>query len=154
MQGYLFLDIEYTQEVLYKGLDVFRPIAQRRYKDRKDIKTVVQVFAEGPARNSREKVCIRGGDDAQIDLNLLEAANTAKAKCLQDAQELRLQNGGHRADLIQEQRSLVSTKQVAHTRDFRIGVGPHLYTKEFGLQQAIRNGGTVDINKLMVSAAT
>src|SRR5215831_11732356 len=86
---------------------VFRSLAQRRYMDRKNIQSIVQITAEPPGANVLCQVTIRRRDEAHVDLQRVRSSQTLKLPLLQDAQQQNLHFLGQFADLVQEQCSAV-----------------------------------------------
>ncbi len=87
--------------------DIFAAAAQRRQVDGDDVEPVVEIFAEPAFAHRLAQVDIGGGDDADVDLDLLNAAKLHEAAVLQHAQDLCLRVHTHRADFVQEERAPV-----------------------------------------------
>ena len=87
--------------------DVFAACAQRRQVDRDDVEAVVEVFAEAALADGLAKVDVGGGDDADVDLDLVDSAEVHEALVLEDAQDLGLGVQAHVADFVEEERAAV-----------------------------------------------
>ena len=95
------------EEVLGEQRDVLAPLAQRRQHDRDDVEAVVQVLAEPALGDGLGQVLVGGGDDPDVGLQFLEAADAAEAPLLQHAQQLHLHHRAHLADLVEEDGALL-----------------------------------------------
>src|SRR5437762_2368753 len=80
--------------------DVLAPLAQGRQVAGAHVEPVVQVLAEAPGPHFLLQRLVGGGDDADVGVQLLGAADAAEVAVLQDAQQLRLQAGAHLGDLV------------------------------------------------------
>ena len=69
---------EAVEEVLDEQRDVLAPIAQRRQRDRDDVEPVEQVLAELAVRDRLLQVAVGRGDDPDVDLDRLGAADAAE----------------------------------------------------------------------------
>lgn len=87
---------------------------------------------------------MRGGDDADIRLDRLAAADRGELALLQHAQQACLRLGRHVADLIEEQRAAGGLLEPADAAVERAGEGAALMAEQFGLDQFARDGGHVD----------
>ena len=82
-------------EVLGQGQDIARPLAQRRQLQVHDVEAVEQVLAERALLHRHREVAVGGGDDPDIDLHRLGAADPVDLALLQGAQQLGLKAGVH-----------------------------------------------------------
>src|SRR6201999_4530997 len=105
-------------EVLDEPRDVLAALAQRRDGDLDDVEAVVEILAEGAARDRAPEVDVGGDDDAGVDLELLLAADAIELAVLQRLQQLGLHGDGHLADLVEEERAAVGELELA-----RLGLG-------------------------------
>ena len=55
--------------------NILRPLAQRRYRDRKHVQAVEQVLAEAAVLHVGDEIAVGGGDDAHVDLHRLARAD-------------------------------------------------------------------------------
>jgi len=72
--------------------------------------TIVKVLAEPPGFHLDVEVAVRGGDDPHVHRRPLSCADRTDLTILQYPQELGLQSKRHIADLIQEQRPSVRSR--------------------------------------------
>jgi hypothetical protein len=89
-------------EELGEGGDVFGPLTQGRDGDVNDVEAEIEVLAESAFFHGLAQVFVGGGDDAQIELDVLEAAEAAEALLLDHAEEFGLEDEGNFADFIEE----------------------------------------------------
>ncbi len=133
--------------------NVLAPLAQRRQADADDVQAMVEVLAKTPVGDARLEVLVGGGDDAHVDVDLLEAADAVETAVRQYAKQSRLQIGRHVADLVEEQRAAVGLFEAADAAVLRAGEGALLVAEEFRLEQLCGNGRGVDGHEGLVAAA-
>src|SRR5262249_27223578 len=80
-------------------------VTQGRQRDGEDAEAIVEVAAKLAFGDHALQVPVGGGDEADVRLDRLVAADSLKALLLQDPQDLRLGQGRHVADLIEKQRA-------------------------------------------------
>ena len=90
------------EEVLQQERDIFPSFAQWREGETDDVEAVKQIFAETPAGNFAGEIAVRGGDDADIDLDALQRTDRPELAFLQDAQEFDLKVERQVAHFIEE----------------------------------------------------
>src|SRR5882724_7680499 len=88
--------------MLNQQWDVFAAGAQRRKIEGDYVQAVIKVLAEAALFHGLLQVDIGGGEDADIDLDLLDAAQMHKLFVLQHAKDLGLRLHAHGADLVEE----------------------------------------------------
>src|SRR4029077_20108365 len=98
----LELTVEYVAVIRGKQPDVTVAFAKRRQGDRHDLQAVEEVLAELPLGDFLLEVPVRGRNDADVDANVGEAADTLERLLLQESEELGLQARGHLANLVEE----------------------------------------------------
>lgn len=91
----------------HEGRDVFAAAAQRGQLDGDDVEAVEQVLAEFALAHGLAEIDVGGGDDADVDLDFLDAAEVHEAAILQNAQDFRLRVHTHGGDFIEEERAAV-----------------------------------------------
>src|SRR6185369_13749332 len=96
-----------AREVLDQGADVLRALAQRRDVDARHREPEIEIGPEGPLIGLGAQVAVGRGDDADVDLDVLLAADAAERPPLEDAEQGRLDRQRQLADLVEEDRSAV-----------------------------------------------
>src|ERR1041385_7254220 len=96
-------------EVLHQQRDVFRPFAERRYRNRKHVQAVEKILAEGSAIHRRLQVPIGCSNQANVYLYWLIASYTLELPLLQHPKQGDLRFHRKFADLIQKDRSAVGS---------------------------------------------
>jgi hypothetical protein len=131
---------------------VLGALAQRRNGDDVEGEAVEQVAAEAAGLGKARQVDIGGGDDADIDVLHLVAADALEAAILDDAQDLLLhrQRGG--GDLVEKQRSAIGDLEAREAPPRRAGEGAGLVTEELAVEQALGQGGAVELDERLVPA--
>ena len=87
--------------------DVVLAIAQRRQLDRDHVEAVEEILAELPFLHHLPQVDVGRGDDADVDLDRLHAAEPHEVALLDHAQQLGLRLERDVADLVEEDAALV-----------------------------------------------
>ena len=93
--------------MLHQQRDVVLAVAQRRQLDRDDVQPVEQVLAELAFLHHLAQVDVGRGDDPDVDLDRLHAAEAREVALLDHAQQLRLRLERDVADLVEEDAALV-----------------------------------------------
>ena len=109
------------EEVLHEQRDVVAPLAQRRQVDADDVQPVEEVLAEPPVLHLLLQVDVGRGDDADVDLDRLHAAEAHELALLHHAQQLGLRLDRDVADLVEEDAALVGEIEHALLRVDRAG---------------------------------
>ena len=139
-------------EMLGQGADVLGPLAQRGQAQIHDIQAIEQVFAERAVLDGFRQVAVGGGDDADVDLDRLGAADPVDLALLDGAQQLGLQARVHLADFVQQQRAAIGFLELADAPGDGAGEGALLVAEQFGFQQVFRDGGAIDRDEGLVGA--
>ena len=105
-----------------------------------------------PSLDRFVEVAVGGGDDADIDLDRLGAADAVDLALLDGAQQLGLQADVHLADFVEQQRAAVGFLELADAAGDGAGEGALLMAEQFALQQVLRDGGAVDRDEGLVGA--
>ena len=132
--------------------DVLAALAQRRQLDRHDREPVVQVLAEPPAGDLGLQILVRRGDDADVDLDRLAAADALELALLEHAQHLRLRVRVHVADLVEEQRAAIGELELAAALLGRAGERALLVAEQLALDQLGRDRRAVELHERPVLA--
>ena len=82
--------------------DVFHTLTQRGNPNRKDVETIVKVFAELPRGGHLRQITARSGHEPDIDPLSLGAAQPLELPFLQHPQQLRLKFERNVADLVKK----------------------------------------------------
>src|SRR5690606_36981656 len=89
-----------THEMINKEGDILAALRQAWHHDRHDGQTMVKILAETSVSDHRLQILARGGDDADIDLDALRAADPLELLVNQHPEDLALRLARHVADLI------------------------------------------------------
>src|SRR3954470_5867824 len=90
--------------------------AQRRQVEGDHVQTVKKVLAEAAILYCLLQVDVSSGEDANVNLDLLDAAEVHEFFVLQHAQDLRLRLHAHGADLVEEDGAAVGDFEQASLR--------------------------------------
>ena len=124
-------------------LDVSRPVAQGRQRQREHIEPIKQVAPEVAASNHRLQVLVAGRDDAQVGLSCPRAADAAILEAFQEAQQGDLPLCAQRLDLVQEQRAAGSLFNQARPGGLGVRERASLMAEELALDQRFGQGAAV-----------
>src|SRR5260370_1346023 len=93
--------------------NVFAAIAERRQLKVNDVEAVIEIFSEAAFADKGEEVHVGGGDDADVDFNLLSAAEAHEFALLNDAEKLGLRFRTDGGDFVEEDRALIGDFEKA-----------------------------------------
>src|SRR3954454_25300461 len=121
--------------MLGKGHRVLRPLAQRRNSQLKLAEAMKEPLAEPSFSYSCLKVLVRGGNDADVNLDLAMSTEPAKRLPIQHAQQFHLPLQLQFADLVQKERSPVGEFKEPRFRRIGAAEGAFLVSEKFALYQ-------------------
>ena len=93
---------------------MFAPHPQAADRQRQHVQPVEQVFAERAVLHEVEQLAVGRGNDADVDLHRLAAADRLDGAFLQRAQQLYLRRQRQLADLVEKQRAAGGFDELAH----------------------------------------
>src|ERR1700722_18429693 len=134
----------FLQEVLHQHGNVFATLAERREIDADYIEAIEKVFAELAFAHELAQIDIGGGDDADIDLNLLDSAEMHESAVLQHAQDFALRVHGHGSDFVEEERASVGDFEQTFLGGDGAGESAFDMSEECGFEQVRRCGSGVN----------
>ena len=134
--------------------DIARAVTQRRGKDRENLEPIKEIAAKLLFGDHLCQIAIGGGDQANIDVDGAGATEALDFPFLQSAQKLGLQVEREFADFIEEERALVREFEAAHFAGDGSGKRALLVAEQLALDQAGRNGRTVELDKGALAART
>ncbi|RML82255.1 hypothetical protein APX70_02986 [Pseudomonas syringae pv. maculicola] len=109
---------------------IFATLAQWRDTQRGHVQPVIQVSPETALISRLTQVFLGGGDDADIQRDLLIAAHPLDNTLLQQAQQLDLHIHTHAFDFIEEQRAAIGKLELADAPLLRAGKRTGLMTEQ------------------------
>ena len=115
-RGFWFSLAVLLEEVLRQQRNVLVPLAQRRQLHGDDVQAVEEILAELPLLHHLAQLDVRRGDDPDVDLDRLDAAEAHELALLDHAQQLGLRLERDVADLVEEDRALVGELEQALLR--------------------------------------
>ena len=119
------------------------------------VQAIEKVFAERAVLDRFGEVAVGGGDDADVHLDRLGAADAVDFAFLNGAQQLGLQARIHLADFVEQQRAAIGFLELADAPGDGAGEGAFLMTEQFGFQQVFRDRRAVDRDEgLLARGAT
>src|SRR3954452_2877542 len=101
------------------------------------VKPEEQIFAEAVTGYFFEKICVCGGDDANVDPFRSGRSDALHLADLEHAQKLGLKIVRYVCNLIQEQCSAIGQLETADAIGFCVGKGAFHMTEKFALENAL-----------------
>src|SRR5216683_2401079 len=124
--------------------NVFAAIAQRRQLKVNDVEAVIEIFSEAAFADKGEEVHVGGGDDADVDFNLLSAAEAHEFALLNDAEKLGLRFRTDGGDFVEEDRALIGDFEKAFFGSHGAGERTLDVTEKLRLEEIDRDGAGVN----------
>ena len=141
------------EEVAGEQGNVFPPLPQRRQDDGHDAQPVEEVFPEFSFRHQRRQILVGRGEDPDVHLDAVGAADAPHLAFLEHAQELRLHARAHLADLVEEARPARRRFEEASL----VGERPRERTLEvaeqLALEERLGEGAAIDGHEWTVGPA-
>src|SRR5262249_36544111 len=103
-----------------------------------------EVLPEPPLVHERAEVAMRGGDHLDVDRDLPLAPDGAHLPFLEHPEQLRLERGGHLADLVEEERSAVGGTDQPLAIGLRAGIAALHVAEELVLEEVLGKGRAVE----------
>src|SRR5258708_5729504 len=140
------------QKVRDQQRDIAGTAAQRWQINGDYVQPVEQVFTEPAFAHQHLQIDIGGGDHADVNLDLLHAAEVHELLVLQDTQDFRLRFQAHGADFVEEDGAAVGDLEQAFLGRDRAGERALDVSEERGFQKVTRHGTGVHRDKWTVFA--
>ena len=141
------------EKVVAEDKEITLALPQRGHVQGDNAEAPIQIFPEGALFDHLSEVAIGGGDDADIDLDGLTAADALDGLLTESAEELDLGAGVDFTDLIQEQGTAVRLLKAANAALHGSGEGALFMAEEFAFEDLRGESGAVDGNQLGGGAA-
>ena len=138
-------------EVIDQHGDVFAPLAQRQNLNRDDVQPIVEVLLEPRLGDHLLQIAVGRRDHAHLHALRPLGAERLEFALLQHAQQLRLDGGRHRADLVEEDRSAVGERELPALGHHRAGERAAHVAEELRFEQRLGNRRTVDLDERHVA---
>ena len=140
------------QEVVGQHHHVGPSLAQRRHEDGEDVQAVIEVLPEGLLGDGLLEVLVGGGDQADIHLDGLGAAQPFQLPFLDHAEQLHLRRQVELADLVEEEGASFGQLEAALLAARRAGEGARLVAEQLALDQRLRQRRAADLEKRLLGA--
>ena len=118
---------------------------------RDDVEAEEQILAELPVGDRLLEIAVGRGDDADVDVDVVLAAEARELAVLQHLQQLGLQRRAHVADLVEEHRAVVGELELARLVLDRAGEGAALEAEQLRFEQLGRQRGAVHLDERLVA---
>src|SRR5579883_21578 len=139
-------------EMLGQGRDVARPLAQRRQAKVHDVEAEIEILAEAALAHLLFEVAVRGGEEADVHLDGMRAADAVDLALLDGAQQLRLEARVHLADLVEQQGPAVGLLELADAARDGAGEGALLMPEKLRFEEVLRNRGAIHRDEALLGA--
>src|SRR5690606_23741210 len=135
---------ETAEELFREEPDIAAALAERRECDGHDGQAMIHVLPQLPLLERLPHVLVRGGDDANVDGDLLLSAESPERPLLERPQELDLDVRLHLGDLVEEERPAVGELEASGLLVDGPGKGAFLVPEQLVLQDLPRERAAVD----------
>ena len=108
---------------------------------------MVEIFAKPPRAQRLRQIFVGGRDDPRVDGLRARGAQPAHDPLLEDLQELRLQRGRERADLVEEQHPAMRELKEPGLGLVRARERPALVPEKLGFKQVLGNRRAVEVDE-------
>src|SRR6266566_690389 len=132
--------------------NVPRPFAKRWQANRDDAQPVVEIGTERTSLNGLLQVPVCRGNDPHVHADGLVTADPLEVALLEHAEQLRLQLQRQIPDLVQEERTPVGELKPPNASSQSARECTLLMSKQFALDQAGGQGGTIDLDQRPVTS--
>ena len=143
----------FRQEVVGEDRDFFTALTQRRHLDRHDVQPEEEILAELTVRHRALEVAVGGGDDPDVDVHVVLAAEPRELTVLEHLQQLGLQRRAHLADFVQEQRAVIGELELARLVLYRARERPAFEAEQLRLEQFGRQCRAIHFHERFVTTA-
>ena len=120
----------FAGEMMRQSANILGAFTQSGNAQIDDIQAIKKVFAEGAMLDRFGQIAVGGGDDADIHLDRLGAADPVNLALLNCTQQLGLQAGIHLADFVQQQRTAIGFFKFADAPGDGAGEGAFLMAEQ------------------------
>ena len=146
------LAAEMIEEEIDQQRNIAATFAQRRDDQLEHAEAVVKIFTEFFLLHVALQILVGGGDHANIDFDLLRAADGHEGMAFENAEQLGLAFEGHLADFVEEQHAAVGLLEKADMVAIGAGEGAGFVAEELAFHQLVRDGGAVDAKHRSIGA--
>src|SRR5204863_3355949 len=140
------------REMLDQLENVIAPLAQRRDRQRNNLQSEVEIFAERSFPHGALEIVVRGGDNAYVGANDAVTADALDFFRLDRAQQLRLCVGAEIADFVKKQRSMMRQLEAADALRCRAGESAPLVAEHLAFDEIARDRRTIHANERLVAS--
>ena len=124
-----------------------RALAQRRDMQREHAQAVQQIFPKAPRSDVAHQVPVGGGNQPDVDRDLVAPPQAAERLGLEHLEEFGLQLGRQLADLIQEDAPAVGELEESLAALLGVGEGTVLVAEQFGVEERRRQPAAVHLDE-------
>ena len=117
--------------MLGQDQQIIAAFAQGGDRNREDVEAIIEILAEFTFFHVAEQIAIRGGEQANVNLDRAVAADAFEFAFLEHAKQFRLQVEGDFAHFVEEQGALISQFEAAFAAFGRARKGPAFMAEKF-----------------------
>lgn len=133
-----------SEKMKGEEIDVLRPVPEVRYSNHDDVKAEVEVFPELAGLHEGLEGPVSGGEDADVGVNGLAAADAFEGSFLEETEELLLEGRGQVADFVEEDRAALGPFEVTEVAFGRSGEGSALVSVQLALGKGLGQPRAID----------
>jgi hypothetical protein len=140
------------RELRCEQADLGASLAERRHVDRQAIEPEIEIASKRALLHHFRKAPIRRADEAHVDRNRADAADTRDLAILEKPEKLRLQGGRELPDLVQKERPALRRFGKTDLRLRRPRERAALVTEELAFEKIFDERCAVELEKRLVGA--
>src|SRR5206468_5480506 len=149
----IVLFAEAAQEVPDERRNFFPARSQWGNGDRDHVEPIVQILSKLAVGHEHGEVAIRRGDEANVGRDQLRAADAEELRVLEHVEQLSLQTQRHLADLVEEERPLMSKLEFAGLATMCPRERSLLVPEQLRFEQFRGQRRAIDLHEGLVQAA-
>src|SRR5262249_33797165 len=134
-------------EGMGQALDLARPLAERRNRERHSVQAKEQILPKRSAHHFALEIAVGRRDEADVDALRLERAEALHLFFLQHSEQLHLRLKRELGDFVEEERASVGGLDQARLGAIRTGEGAFLVTEELGFEESLGERAAVDAHE-------
>src|SRR2546422_1572401 len=125
---------------------IVEALAQRREPELDSAQAIEQVRSEPTLVDELAQGLVRRGDDSNVDVDRPAAPDPLDLALLERAQDLRLHDEGHVADLVEEQRPAAGQLEPSDPRADGAREGATLVAEQLGFEEPLQDRKSTRLN--------
>lgn len=129
------------EKVLTENGEIAKAVGEGGEGDFEDTQAVIQVFAKTFFGDGAVEVLIGGGDEAEVDAEVVATTDAGEGFFFDEAEKFDLDGEGDFGNFVEEQGATGGTFEVAGFGGEGSGEGSFFVAEEFGFEKGFREAG-------------